>query len=67
MCEQAHRAPFLSNVHQHFQVELGATLPRDCCGILEQIMGQEKKSRIVAVTDSVTRFIFPSCAVVGLH
>lgn len=44
MCEQAHRAPFLSNVQPHLKVELGAALPGDCCGISERIIGQERRA-----------------------
>ena len=66
MPERANRAPLHSNVHQHFKVELHAALPGDCRGILQQIMGEGKKSQIAAVTDSVTRFISPARAVCSL-
>jgi hypothetical protein len=45
MREQPNGAPLHSNVHQHFKVELCAALPGDCCGILEQIMGQERRGK----------------------
>lgn len=57
--ERANRAPLHSNVRQRFQVELPAALPRDRRVDFIADNGTGKKSKITAVTDSVTRFISP--------